>query len=294
MGESEYLTFQRILYYCGVEQDSGDLLITEEEKTKPSDLKFPSTKLSPTSLDFVKKLLMPHPTERLTIAQIKAHAFFSGVDVESLHTKPPPALPNDFRKPLPTPNLNGAGTDWLMSEDGGDDILSEFGNLNRSGSGRGSQGSGRFALDGGKSNTPPASPSKNNNKRRSLIMSLTSSPQLPALTSFDQFLNLPNEKILLDGPVLTRGSMVTRKRHLVLTNLPRVFYVDVANGGSLKEQVMLTKVKGVAVNVGKNGKDFDVCIEFLNGEKRNFYFKDVMGAPQRWKKAFTELLEGKQ
>ena len=273
------------------QENKEDLLITEEEKIKPSDLKFPSAKISSTSLDFVKKLLMPNSTERLTIAQIKTHAFFVGMDIETLHLKNPPEIPKELEKPLPSPNLNGAGTEWLVSEDGGEDILSEFGSLNA----RASQGSGRFTLDNGANKTPPASPSKTNNnkdgnKRRSLILSLSSSPQLPPLTSFDQFLNLPNEKILLDGPVLTRGSMVTRKRHLVLTNLPRVFYVDVSNGGSLKEQVVLTKLKSITVNIGKNGKDFDILIEFLNKEKRNFYFKDVMGAPQRWKKAFSELI----
>lgn len=42
--------------------------------------------------DLVEKLLLSDPTQRLTLASIKEHPFFEGMDWDTLFTSTPPAL----------------------------------------------------------------------------------------------------------------------------------------------------------------------------------------------------------
>ena len=89
---------------------------------------------------------------------------------------------------------------------------------------------------------------------------------------------------MLEGLVVnkTLRGLMARSRHLVLTDKPRLIFIDPIKM-TLKGEIELDDK--VSVRVRSNGKSFDLLTS-----KRVYRLRDVMGAAQRWTDAIEEAI----
>jgi len=244
VADSEYLIFQKILGYAGAEREPDD----PEPDFTVIDFPAGATELSASVLDLTRKLLAPKPGDRLGVTSAKdvwAHAWLSGAS-DAAKLEPPRALP--FSTTVDAPALDGAKNDWMLLDEGEDDLLDEFANRK----------------------STPASP----NARLSTASSSGSGPGKPV--ELGDVLNA-GERVVHQGQVTVsaHGGLVTRRRVLVLTDLGRLLVVDPPS--TIKAQVPL---RGSTVSVKPSGKEFVIA---LPRGSRAFRFKDSSGGAMQWK-----------
>lgn len=96
-----------------------------------------------------------------------------------------------------------------------------------------------------------------------------------------KFLN-DNEVILESGLVFKRRGRSVKKRHLLLTNTPRIFYIDTKKMQKKGEVPWSTNLRPEA----KNNTAW-----FIHTPKRTYILDDVQGNSQRWVDAINKQLE---
>ena len=272
LAESEFLTFQCILTYAGIQDKETDALLSEGEdggvqlpKKTPETLAFAEsdkTSLSTEALDLVKKLLDPTPDKRLgrfTPDDLRRHPWFRGMDFTTLEQLTPPALP--YSCEYEAPALDGAGNDWLVSDEGGagaDDDEEEEMMLRMS---RGSASSSKKSASSPKSPRTP----------------LQSEPS----AGLEKYLH-KDEKVLLDGAVsvASYGGFVNSRRHMVLTDKGRIILID-PNSFTVKDELVAINA---SVAIKPNGKDFDLITS-----KRTLRLRDLLGSAERWRDALAKI-----
>ena len=216
--DSEFLTFQCILSYSGVQQTEE--LLDEDTmasipKLTPETFSFPespSLQLSPVSLDLVKRLLKPIPNERLGFSSpndLRVHDFFKALDFSKLDQVKPPSLPYSIE--YEAPFIDGGKQYWLVTDSSDFDDLEDEKLLQKQSSAS-SSGLEKFLKSG--------------------------------------------ETVVLDGAVsvFSYGGLVSNRRHMILTSSGRAIFVDPATL-TLKEEF---QVKNAVVSVKSNSKDFEI------------------------------------
>lgn len=213
-GDSEYLTFQKII---------------NRELSFPADVD-----LDPSARDLIEQLLVLEPGRRLGNTpegydKLRAHPFFTGVDFCSLSTAPVPELP-----PLPLGSALSSGSRSGMgsasAREGGEDAsadpdsdsdLDPMETAAASSDGRPASPSPNPSPSPG----PPASPAR----PASSSMSLSAPPWSSLL--------LDTESVVCSGLVAKKRGLFSRKRILVLTDLPRLVYIDPGKLTEIRGQI---------------------------------------------------------
>jgi hypothetical protein len=194
------------------------------------------------------------------------------------------------------PTFDGAKNDWLMSDDGGADLLEEF---SVSDVRKSTEASPRVGKSGAEARASTGG-----------SHSVGSNSAMAAAVAANGYTSLlkPGEKVVVEGPVTVSSQMglVTRRRHLLLCQLQnsleggventavaataaaaagtaRFLYIDPVTV-TLKGEIPV-EVGQVSVTIRASGKDFDVV-----AGRKSYRFRDVMGAPGRWKTGLDGVL----
>ncbi len=257
--ESEYMTFQKIL-----------------EHSESSPVEFPATavdtnpELENMAIDLINLLLKPNPESRIGIpaSSILEHPFLKTLDAP-LDKLKAPKLP--YTSSLSEPNIDGASDEWLFDEDDNDLLTQE---LSTSQNSRTTESTISQVGNGTHAST----------KRTSTIGSSVHAP-MEMSTVIDQSLN-QGEKVLVEGLVVkrTRSGLITRTRHLVLTDKPRLMYYDPVRL-VLRGEIPFSKDPSkLNVTLRSDGKSFDIYTP-----ERTYHLRDVMGSAARWASGINSM-----
>ncbi|XP_018421310.1 PREDICTED: 3-phosphoinositide-dependent protein kinase 1 [Nanorana parkeri] len=239
-------------------------------------------KFFPRAKDLVEKLLVLDPTKRLGCEEmggydpLKAHSFFDGITWQDLHLQTPPKL---------TAYLPAMAEDDEEFYGNYDDLLSQFGGM-------------QVALSVSPQALPtpePILPQRcgsnieqyihdidNNSfeldlqfsqeEKRLLLEKQTGGNQ------WHQFVE--NNLILKMGPVDKRKGLFARRRQLLLTEGPHLYYVDPVNKVLKGEIPWSPELRPEA----KNFKTF-----FVHTPNRTYYLMDPSGNAHKWCKKIQEV-----
>lgn len=187
---SEYLVFQRILQYC----DGSEALL------------YPSS-ISPAAQSLIHSMLKPIPTERLgggvvgsgnDMDAVRNHVFFSGVSWSTLLLERPPYIPDPTKFPSTEKMQDGANDDWLFEGEATPILMNQ------------SYGSDSDLGQNGRE-----------------IHHIVSKEKVDEGQKWKEFLQ-EGEEHVFTGLIWKRKGLFSRHRLMVLTNKPRLFYVDPA------------------------------------------------------------------
>ena len=89
------------------------------------------------------------------------------------------------------------------------------------------------------------------------------------------------EQSIFEGYIIKKRKLSSKKRLLVLTNKPRLFYVDMAKK-EIKGSIPLTKDTKVVVLKGKKWE--------VNTPDRRYDLTCEDGSPEEWKQAIDGVL----
>ncbi|KNE66355.1 AGC/PDK1 protein kinase [Allomyces macrogynus ATCC 38327] len=195
-GSNDYQTFQKIL--------KRDFIIPD--------------RIDPDARDLIDKMLVLDPNGRISLADAKQHAFFSGFDwTTPIWDQTPPPLPR-----APSTDADADADEWL---DGSDPKTAAYWNSGRAES---------LASDDGDSqhhHHTPSPPSGEPFPSLPVDAPVPPLPPLPAIPAADlarwsPFLH-PGERLLKLGYVVKRkGLFRTQTRMLLVVDPPRLPYVD--------------------------------------------------------------------
>lgn len=243
------IVYQMLTGYHPFKAPSEYLLF---QKILKREINFPSN-FPLSAKDFVDKLLILNPKERLgyyNYDEIRKHPFFSGIDFDKLHHETPPPIG-------PTPKIvNNAENTTPNGE-----ISTQTGNSSNS-------------LE-----------NNSQNAENSSIPNETLSPE--AITAQNeqemnvakQFL-LKNEKIVYFSNVIKRRNLSSKKRLLIMTDKPRLFYVD-PQKNLMKGMIPFSQSIRI---ITKSVKDF-----IIKTPKRNYVMEDLTGEAYKWVKAIDAI-----
>ncbi|XP_077172498.1 3-phosphoinositide-dependent protein kinase 1 [Paroedura picta] len=245
------------------------------------EYEFPE-KFFPKAKDLVEKLLVLDATKRLGCEEIggfeplKAHPFFDSITWENLHHQTPPKL---------TAYLPAMSEDDEDCYGNYDNLLSQFGCLQVSGS------TSSQSLSAPELCPPPAS--GNNIEQyihdldyNSFELDLQFSEEEKRLLLAKQAGGNPwhqfveNNLILKMGPVDKRKGLFARRRQLLLTEGPHLYYVDPVNKVLKGEIPWSLELRPEA----KNFKTF-----FVHTPNRTYYLMDPSGNAHKWCKKIHEV-----
>lgn len=153
-----------------------------------------------TEKDCVEKILKTKPEERLGsdarggIKELKEHPMFEGIDWETLPTTTPPTI-TPF---LPQTSIDNSDTQVVFEDNG---VLEK-------------------AVFEGFDSLNITAPKKLNNNRQSALSS-----QAQGKPKLHKHCN-GNELIMMDGLCYKRRGLSKKKRHLILTDYPSLYYID--------------------------------------------------------------------
>eukprot|EP00010_Vexillifera_abyssalis_P005503 CAMPEP_0201554656 /NCGR_PEP_ID=MMETSP0173_2-20130828/42982_1 /ASSEMBLY_ACC=CAM_ASM_000268 /TAXON_ID=218659 /ORGANISM="Vexillifera sp., Strain DIVA3 564/2" /LENGTH=445 /DNA_ID=CAMNT_0047966031 /DNA_START=29 /DNA_END=1362 /DNA_ORIENTATION=+ len=201
--------------------------------------------------DLIEKLLVINPEERLGAGQggydkLKAHPFFDGIDWENLPKVKPPEM-----KPYPD--------EWTFKS------LREL-SEQQSGSGGGG---------GGASSSSSSSAQTSDSVNASPVVQLNYDQK--ATEKWAKHLN-KNEHVLKAGMVLKSRKMSVKKRQLLLTDTPRLIYID-TRADETRGQIAFSA--GMRPEV-KNNKVF-----YIKTSSRKWILEDCNKNAQLWVSAIN-------
>jgi len=216
----------------------------------------------------VQSLLVLDPTKRLGcdecggFSSLKSHEFYEGIDWENLpNTKPPDLLPY---LPSTDQDQEGLHSKYRISVSSDNEEFDEFDE--------------KLLERVGLSDEAPISSGRKN------ILHLTDSEREERLlkqrreSPWHQFVD--NNLILKTGVVDKRKGLFPRRRQLILTEGPRLYYVDAA-AMVLKGEIPWTK------DLRPEAKNFEVF--FVHTPKRIYYLEDHTGYAMEWVKKIEEV-----
>lgn len=219
--------------------------------------------------DIVTKLLVQEPTKRLGCDQmggykpLKEHFFLEDINWETIHEQTPPKL----MPYLPSTSKGGEGlrSDYSLGETGSAEPELEDRFLQCFGLG---------------------DPESSSQKHKAVTRTLSSEERETMLarqskeSPWHQFIN--NELIVRAGLVDKRKGLFSKRRQLILTDAPRLYYVDPV-GMVLKGEIPWSKSMRVEVKSWK--------IFFIHTPNRTYYLEDPTGQSQSWVDTVTEWLD---
>uniref|UniRef100_K7FW78 3-phosphoinositide-dependent protein kinase 1 n=1 Tax=Pelodiscus sinensis TaxID=13735 RepID=K7FW78_PELSI len=239
-------------------------------------------KFFPKAKDLVEKLLVLDATKRLGCEEmggygpLKAHPFFETITWENLHHQTPPKL---------TAYLPAMSEDDEDCYGNYDNLLSQFGCMQVSGS------ASSHSLSAPETNRPQTSGNNieqyihdldNNSFELDLQFSEDEKRLLLAKQAggnpWHQFVE--NNLILKMGPVDKRKGLFARRRQLLLTEGPHLYYVDPVNKVLKGEIPWSLELRPEA----KNFKTF-----FVHTPNRTYYLMDPSGNAHKWCKKIHEV-----
>ncbi|XP_023869040.1 3-phosphoinositide-dependent protein kinase 1a isoform X4 [Salvelinus sp. IW2-2015] len=251
------------------------------------EYEFPD-KFFPNAKDLVEQLLCLDPSKRLGCEEmggykpLRAHLFFKAVTWENLHLQTPPKL---------TPYLPAMAEDDEDYYGNYDDLLSQFSNmqvvLSRS---------CQPLFVANPSPIPNSNPAQRPNSNikqyihdldnNSFELDLQFSTEVKRLllekqtsrNPWNQFVE--NNLILKMGPVDKRKGLFARRRQLLLTEGPHLYYVDPVNKVLKGEIPWSPALRPEA----KNFKTF-----FVHTPNRTYYLMDPCGNADKWCKKIQEV-----
>ncbi|XP_059572773.1 3-phosphoinositide-dependent protein kinase 1 isoform X3 [Alligator mississippiensis] len=237
-------------------------------------------KFFPKAKDLVEKLLVLDATKRLGCEEmggyepLKAHPFFESISWENLHLQTPPKL---------TAYLPAMSEDDEDCYGNYDNLLSQFGCMQVSGS--------SHSLSGPEMSPPQMSGGNieqyihdldSNSFELDLQFSEDEKRLLLAKQAggnpWHQFVE--NNLILKMGPVDKRKGLFARRRQLLLTEGPHLYYVDPVNKVLKGEIPWSLELRPEA----KNFKTF-----FVHTPNRTYYLMDPSGNAHKWCKKIHEV-----
>ncbi|XP_029383403.1 3-phosphoinositide-dependent protein kinase 1 isoform X2 [Echeneis naucrates] len=245
------------------------------------EYEFPE-KFFPKAKDLVKQLLSLDPSKRIGCEEmggyspLKQHPFFDTISWSDLYLQTPPKL---------TPYLPAMSEDDEDCYGNYDDLLSQFSNMQVG------QSSSSHSLSPHES-TPPQRSSSNieqyihdlDNNSFELDLQFTEEEKQLLLDKqttgnpWHQFVE--NNLILKMGPVDKRKGLFARRRQLLLTEGPHLYYVDPVNKVLKGEIPWSLELRPEA----KNFKTF-----FVHTPNRTYYLMDPSGNADRWCKKIQEV-----
>ncbi|XP_015237904.1 PREDICTED: 3-phosphoinositide-dependent protein kinase 1 [Cyprinodon variegatus] len=245
------------------------------------EYEFPE-KFFPKAKDLVEQLLSLDPSKRLGCEEmggydpLKQHPFFDTISWSDLHLQTPPKL---------TPYLPAMSEDDEDCYGNYDDLLSQFSNMQVAPS------SSSHSLSPHDS-APPQRSSSNieqyihdlDNNSFELDLQFTDEEKKLLLDKqtngnpWHQFVE--NNLILKMGPVDKRKGLFARRRQLLLTEGPHLYYVDPVNRVLKGEIPWSSELRPEA----KNFKTF-----FVHTPNRTYYLMDPSGNADRWCKKIQEV-----
>ncbi|KAG9342922.1 hypothetical protein JZ751_015138 [Albula glossodonta] len=245
------------------------------------EYEFPE-KFFPKAKDLVQQLLSLDPTRRIGCEEmggynpLRGHPFFESISWENLHLQTPPKLP------AYQPTMSEDDDDCYGNYD---DLLDQFRNIEVT------QSSSSQQL----APPEPAAPQRSNSNIEQYIHDL-------ANNSFELDLQFSNEEkqlllekqtignpwhqfvennlILKMGPVDKRKGLFPRRRQLLLTEGPHLYYVDPVNKVLKGEIPWSPELRPEA----KNFKTF-----FVHTPNRTYYLMDPSGNADKWCKKIQEV-----
>uniref|UniRef100_A0A8C3T8H4 3-phosphoinositide-dependent protein kinase 1 n=1 Tax=Chelydra serpentina TaxID=8475 RepID=A0A8C3T8H4_CHESE len=238
-------------------------------------------KFFPKAKDLVEKLLVLDATKRLGCEEmggygpLKAHPFFESITWEDLHHQIPPKL---------TAYLPAMSEDDEDCYGNYDNLLSQFGCMQVSGS------ASSHSLSAPETSHPQTSGNieqyihdlDNNSFELDLQFSEDEKRLLLAKQAggnpWHQFVE--NNLILKMGPVDKRKGLFARRRQLLLTEGPHLYYVDPVNKVLKGEIPWSLELRPEA----KNFKTF-----FVHTPNRTYYLMDPSGNAHKWCKKIHEV-----
>uniref|UniRef100_A0A4W4DQX4 3-phosphoinositide-dependent protein kinase 1 n=1 Tax=Electrophorus electricus TaxID=8005 RepID=A0A4W4DQX4_ELEEL len=258
--QSNYLTFQKIIKL---------------------EYEFPE-KFFSKAKDLVEKLLNLDPAQRLGCEEVggynllRAHMFFEGISWEDLHLQTPPKL---------TPYLPAMAEDDEEYYGNYDNLLSQFGNMEVVHSTplpvltvpaalfprRSSSNIEQYIHDLDSNSFELDLQFSSEEKQLLLQKQTTGNP-------WHQFVE--NNLILKMGPVDKRKGLFARRRQLLLTEGPHLYYVDPVNKVLKGEIPWSPELRPEA----KNFKTF-----FVHTPNRTYYLMDPSGNADKWCRKIQEV-----
>ncbi|XP_073217673.1 3-phosphoinositide-dependent protein kinase 1 isoform X5 [Lepidochelys kempii] len=277
--------------FVGTAQYVSPELLTEKSACKSNEYlifqkiikleyDFPE-KFFPKAKDLVEKLLVLDATKRLGCEEmggygpLKAHPFFESITWENLHHQIPPKL---------TAYLPAMSEDDEDCYGNYDNLLSQFGCMQVSGS------ASSHSLSAPETSHPQISGNieqyihdlDNNSFELDLQFSEDEKRLLLAKQAggnpWHQFVE--NNLILKMGPVDKRKGLFARRRQLLLTEGPHLYYVDPVNKVLKGEIPWSLELRPEA----KNFKTF-----FVHTPNRTYYLMDPSGNAHKWCKKIHEV-----
>ncbi|KAM9305193.1 3-phosphoinositide-dependent protein kinase 1 [Gastrophryne carolinensis] len=239
-------------------------------------------KFFPRAKDLVEKLLVLDPTKRLGCEEfggfgpLKAQPFFDGITWQDLHLQTPPKL---------TAYLPAMAEDDEDFYGNYDDLLSQFGGM-------------QVALSASPQALPipePVQPQRSGSNIEQYIHDIDNNSFELDLQFSDEEKQLLLEKqaggnqwhqfvennlILKMGPVDKRKGLFARRRQLLLTEGPHLYYVDPVNKVLKGEIPWSQELRPEA----KNFKTF-----FVHTPNRTYYLMDPSGNAHKWCKKIQEV-----
>ena len=88
--------------------------------------------------------------------------------------------------------------------------------------------------------------------------------------------------ILVSGILKKKCGWFYKKRYLIVSDQPRIYYTDADNSQKIREIVVSKELKAEI----KAGKDF-----MVNNHQRTYYFREMVGNPQRWVDAINKVIK---
>eukprot|EP01034_Spumella_vulgaris_P022708 gene22708-28861_t len=256
---TEYLTFELIMGHC--------------KGTHP--LVFPAV-ISPVTQDIILGFLRVSDTDRLGAGEdsgsngypaVKNHAFFDGVLWGELVGQVAPYQPDSSKFPSTDNMRDGAADEWDLE---GEPTTIDDSHHHQKHSSSGSNGSDKQSQGAGPK--PVVSISGEFDQDR-------------ASTKWKRFL-YEHEKQVFTGLIYKRKGMFSKKRQLILTDRPRLFYVD-PDSMSFKGEIPWTYDFPVSCAI-KNAKEFDVR---CSKSGRSYHLLDSEAGSQIWVDLINAMLE---
>ncbi|KAJ3162253.1 3-phosphoinositide dependent protein kinase-1 [Geranomyces variabilis] len=250
-GVNEYQTFQKIIK-LDYEFPDG----------------FPSA-----ARDLVSAVLVLDAAKRPSLADIRAHAFFAGFDWTDVHLRPAP----DLRPFLPAASAHDI-----------EDLTSEMDALTTTGTGQ-FHGDVDAAIRDPFENILATRGEVEEREEKEKEAVVAADPELEkrlhAQTNHPlRHLVLPTEVIVMDGTVFKRKGLFSKKRGLLLTDLPRLLFYD-EKALVAKSEIPWSERLKVELK-GSSSKHM-----FVHTPKRTYYLEAVNNDVRKWADAINALLQ---
>lgn len=272
-GDSEWLTFNLI---------------------KARDFSFPE-KYPKVATSFINSLLVPRPELRLGagpagIEELKAHEFFAGIDWERLYEmEPPPLVRTEIPIIFPAKELTEEEEAAAAAEEAGEEVKREL-TEEEAEAERAEMHAKTLSteLDSSYRITDPGAPSSMNLTAEELKQKRMATIQSQKAIIWSKWLIPDSEMIVEMGLVFKKKGLFPRKRQLILTDLPRLFYIDPEK---LLQKGEIPWSESIYTDV-KSKTHFNIVTP-----KRTYVLEDCQQNPFRWGESIElvkSLVEARQ